>query len=232
MNRDDRVTDLLEYMKRFFLVPVELEMILQDNRYPADIVTRAAIRYAEECSDEDDEGTETGTGTCLSEGLPSIISLLLSYGLEPNAVYNDDDGWGDRNIMEAVCGVDTGFAAADTLALLLEHGGDPNLVLDGEPLFEQVDFDVIFGAAEQGNRQRYAALVHCWLVLIGYGGKLSDGKLPLDVFPKYDSDEEFNCSELREHRNYTFCLSHVPGRGEAWSMHIFDRRTLWEIARL
>lgn len=42
----------------------------------------------------------------------------------------------------------------------------------------------------------------------------------------------FDIHELRNHRNFTFGLSWVPCRGKNWSLHIFDKRTLWEVARL
>ncbi len=38
--------------------------------------------------------------------------------------------------------------------------------------------------------------------------------------------------KLRNHRDYTFGLSHVPCYGEKWSLHIFDKQTMWEVARL
>ena len=44
--------------------------------------------------------------------------------------------------------------------------------------------------------------------------------------------ENFKISDLKKHRNFTFCLSNVEGRGEKWSLHIIDSRTRWEVARL
>lgn len=38
--------------------------------------------------------------------------------------------------------VDNGYVAADTLALLLEHGGNPNLILNGESLLRDINFAI------------------------------------------------------------------------------------------
>lgn len=34
----------------------------------------------------------------------------------------------------------------------LEHGGNPNLTVGGEDLFENLDFDVVFDVVEQNNK--------------------------------------------------------------------------------
>ena len=49
---------------------------------------------------------------------------------------------------------------------------------------------------------------------------------------KYIESSPFDPALLKEHQNYTFGISNVPGRGENWSLHIFDRRTFFEVARL
>ena len=162
--------------------------------------------------------------------LYKLIELLLPYGLDPNAIFDK------RNIMESLQHVDNEYVGADTLCLLLEHGGDPNLMVDGESPFEDIDFGVMFDTVNQEDRALYDSQVHLWFVYVGFGAALSNGKLPVDVFPERDEElsitGEFDLKKLRNHRNYTFGLSHVPNRGESWSLHIFDKRTLWEVARL
>ena len=111
--------------------------------------------------------------------------------------------------------------AADTLKLLLENGGDPNLVVDGDSIFTDVDFDIFFGAVEQHMRITYDSNVHYWMVLVGYGGKLIDGRDPVTLQPGCTLEM------FKDHRNLDFCLEKEDGD---YTMHIFDKRTKWEIA--
>lgn len=231
MNQTDNSSTLFEAMARFPEEPALLKSLLAQGSWSGETVTRVAIQYVQACDNEDGGYYEAGPSGAasdrpLSNALPDLISLLLPYGLDPNAVYDGD------NLMYRVCWVNAGFAAADALALLLAHGGDPMVSIDGEPLFDRIDFDVVFGAFEMYNRQRYSAVVHCWLVLVGYGGRPPRGETALKVFRKFDSDETFDCAELKDHRRFTYGLSRVPGRGESWSLQIFDRQTMWEVARL
>ena len=140
------------------------------------------------------------------------------------------------NIMNELQYVSTPYVAADTLALLLENGGNTELEIDGMRIMDDIDFDVIFDAFNQEIRSNYDSLVHCWFVMLGYGARLRDGSLPVDLFDVYDEEyirkTPFDISKLKEHRTYTFGISNVPSRGENWSLHIFDKRTFHEVARL
>ena len=161
-----------------------------------------------------------------SSYLYELVELLLPFGLDPNAIFDSS------NIMQMLKYVDNEYVGADTLRLLFEHGGDPNLCVDGENNFYDIDFDVIFDTFEQNDREAYDSMVHCWFVYLGFDAKAKAGAADLDVFRVYANDAIFEMHELRDHRNFTFGLSHVPSRGESWSLHIFDKRTLWEVARL
>lgn len=212
--------------------------MLESGSYSAEDLGCIACRYADEAWGEEEipKGFESKIGDygwetpVLKPGFHStylreVIELLLAYGLDPNAEY---DGF---SLLHQCYSIVNEYVGADTARLLLEHGADPNKVLsDGENLFTDVDFSVVFDAIEQYDRRRYDANVHCWLVMVGFGAKTLDGRSPVDIYQTYDVP--FKLEDLREHRNYTFGLSYVPNRGEKWSLHIFDKRTCWEVARL
>lgn len=213
--------------KRMMQLPPDLPGLKKElarGTYTAEDVTRAAIQYLDNCSEEQ----PAAGGRHMPLGSPErhstyvfeLIQLLLQYGLEPNAVYDDS------NVLWELQYVDNGYIAADTLALLLEHGGRVDLELDGEELFSDLDFSVMLDAFNQNDRQRYDGLVHLWFVCLGYGGTPKNGTAAVETFRGFD------LRNLRDHRRFTFGLSWVPGRGENWSLHIFDRDTLWEVARL
>lgn len=198
---------------------------LDSGNYTSDDVSMAALQYMNDCFWEQVYEDHRIIDSVVIPGLHStyvfdVVRLLSQYGLNPNAVYEN------YNIMQEVRYIENGYLGADTLALLLEHGGDVNLMVDDDTLFRSMDFDVMFDAFNQEIRRRFDALVHCWFVVLGYGAKLDDGRDPIDTF------DGFDIGKLKKHREYTFGLSKIPSRAENWSLHIFDRRTFWEVARL
>ena len=210
------------------------EKLLQQECFSSDEVTKVAMRYAEKCfldiadtfrTDPDDRISFTGfiPPAGVIPGLHStylydVVKLLLDYGLDPNAIIDED------NIMEMLLYVDNEYVAADTIALLLEHGGNPNLNMDGQSVFGMVDLEIWFGSAEQELRWRYDAWVHTWMVLLAYGCKDSG----VQVFREYNSDATFDLKKLRDHRNYYYGLSFENGDRV---IHIYDKKTFWEVAR-
>ncbi len=70
----------------------------------------------------------------LSSNMPQVFDLLLKYGLDPNAVCEGE------TVLSSVSSVYNEYIAADTMALLMEHGGNPNLVVSGELLFDRFVF--------------------------------------------------------------------------------------------
>ena len=232
-----------ELLKQLLILPTDLsaiESLLREKNYSSDEISRAGYDYAESCCYEfldysnqyfDDFlhlEAKTLSGL-LSTNMPEVFRLLLKYGLNPNAICEGE------TVLESVTLVYNGYTAADTVALLIEHGGDPTLEIDGECLLEQIDFNVMFDAVEQANRTFYDATVHCWLVLLGYTGNQHRGRELVSVFRKRRGEcdlDDFKISDLKDHRNYTVAITNVPGRGEDWSLHIIDKRTFWEVARL
>lgn len=214
------------------------EKLLKQEAFSGEEVTKAAIRYAEECFLDIADTFRTSPDDCVSftgfmppagviPGLRStyvydVVKFLLTYGLDPNAIF--DAGGDQYNIMDQLLFVDNKYLAADTLALLLQHGGNPDLIVDGESIFQQIDFGIWFDAVELYIRWRYDAWVHTWMVLLAYGCE-STG---IRVFREYNSGALFDLKKLRDHRNYYYGLSYENG---ARVIHIYDKKTFWEVAR-
>ena len=218
------------------VIPPDLEgaeRFLQTERLTSDEVNRVGLEYADHCyCDAHDlyrmndlpvpEGIIPGLR---STHLYEVTKLMLNYGLEPNFICNQ------RNIMEMLRSVDNEFVAADTLDLLLAHGGDPFLDVDGETLFDSVDFDVFFGAVEQYDRDFHDAWVHMWMVLLGYGAKYKDDS-PITLYKEYTDDAWaalFDPQKLKDHRKYAFQLIHLE---KGFAVSIVDRYTRWEVMRV
>ena len=223
-------------------VPPNLTFVqtqLKTGQYSTQQVTELGYRYAEECWNEDLDSDNRGfyseefdyywrepdaVPEQHSFYLYEVFELLLSFGLNPSHTVA-----GDYGIMDYIFHIVNGYVAADTLKLLLDHGGNPQLISDGENMFDQVCFDVDFDAVEQTDRRRYDSLVHCWMVLLAYGGVATDEGGTIEVFTEYSDNikVKFDMKKLKEHRNYYAGITHGPHR----SIHIFDKRTYWEVAR-
>ena len=124
--------------------------------------------------------------------------------------------------------VENEYVAADTRRLLLENGGNPNLIVDGESIYDRAEFEVWFGSIEQTIRWRYDAWIHMWFVLLAYSGKPEGKDLGFHLFPEYNKEETFSLTKLRDHRNFYYGLS---CEGNERIVHIYDRKTFWEVAR-
>lgn len=231
-----------ELLSHLLIIPPDLsaiESLLKDKQYNTAVISRAGYDFADHCFEEDryyeeeyrkhqyeDAVLDT---TRNSAYLPQIIELLLKFGLDPNAICDD------YNIMSAVKYVVNEYVAADTLALLFEHGGKTDLSVGGFNMACELDFDIMFDAFNQRDRRAYDSMVHCWFVLLGYSNNMIQDKEAVTVFSEQRCDceiENFKITDLKQHRNYYFGISNVSGRGENWSLHIFDKRTRWEVARL
>ena len=203
---------------------------IKNEKYSAEDVSIVGLCYVDECFGEGVEIVEYDEKRTIEAHAPYLydtVKLLLKHGLDPNMIYED------MNIMQQLRFIETKYVAADTLGILLENGGRYDLAFDGEILFDEIDFDVVFGAIEQENRGRYDSLVHCWLVLIGYGATLRDGRVPVTLYPEFDNkNEPIDISKFKNHKEYTYALTYVPGNNEKWSLHIIDKKTMWEVARL
>ena len=202
---------------------------------PKKSINKIALAFTENCMHEygDHRNREDGNGILhgIVPGLHStylydVIKFLLEFGLEPNFTI-DDDVYCD-NLLRGLLFVDNELVAADTMALLMEHGGDPNLIVDGESIFEHIDFEIWFGSIEQELRFRYDAWVHIWMVLVGYGGEIRNKGPMVTVFKDYLTGKTFDLRELRNHRRFYYGLSIED---DERALHIFDKDTLWKVAQ-
>lgn len=223
-------------------LPPDYEMAecsLREKNLSSTSITKVAIAYVDECFLEvgDYLWGEHGLEKLSREQIPAgvipglhsshvhdVIKMLLPYGLDPNAIIEDDGQ--HYNLMDMLHFVDNEYVAADTMALLLEHGGDPDLEVDGEQIFRRLDFDIWFGAVEQEIRWRYDGWVHLWMVLMAYSKKARE--LPIQVYREYDSREMFDLNKLKNHRNYFYGIAFE--NGDPW-ISIYDNETYWLVAK-
>lgn len=216
-----------------------LRKALETGRFKPEDVNRAAIDYVQTCMDLRHGDKYDVSVRYFGETVPGYedshvveaLEVLLDFGLDPNKLYiekGEDDHIRDCwNIMHDLWTVGNGYQAADALFLLLTHGGNPSLKLDYVTLMDEATDSVEFEINEREDMNDYAfdALVHYWLVLVGFGGKSINGSCPLD--PVHD----FDLSLLRNHRDYYYGEIYTEKSKDGWQYCIFDKHTNREVAR-
>lgn len=219
--KEQQLKDLLMALPPDFEAAQEL---LNQEEYSIENVSIVGTDFVWECVEEcwayfwehDAIRSEEAVPGLHSSHVCDVLAFLLRHGLNPNAIF------GEENIMDTLKYLDNGYMAADALALLFAHGGDPNLICGGYSIFAEIDFDVLFDAEEQQDRQRYSSLVHCWMVYLAFGATNHDGSPPVSVFHGFD------IRKLKDHRQFYFGIT----KGETWpDIHVFDKKDLWEVVR-
>nr|MBR4280894.1 hypothetical protein [Clostridia bacterium] len=223
-----KLYDLL-FTKEFSLEALKRE--LATGMYTPDDVSIAGFQYVDDCIcdlvDEDWKTPRRPRGKVLpgycSSHMLEALKCLLEYGLDPNAVYVE--GSDQCNIMSELRYVENGYLAADSLALLLDHGGNPCIKLNGGSFVRDVNTDLIFDLNNQRDRTRFDNLVHYWMVLVGYGAKLEDGQETIDLCPGHD------VSELKNHRDFYYGAIHSDRSDDHMEICFFNKHTNWEVGR-
>ena len=201
----------------------KLQHLLEENHYPPEELTQTVLRFVlDECCWEAEDfrsshGREPQDRELHCSYLFDVLKLTLTFGLDPNGIRDA------QTLMWAMLLLDYRFVAADCLRLLIENGGDPRQEIDGESVFETVDFDVVYMLADIDS-ERYEQLIHMWLVLIGHGCHPDNGTEPVHMLPGHQ------LSELKEHECFDYSIEYTQSVKEGWIMHIIHKDTGEEIA--
>ena len=207
------------------------EQVIRDENLSPESVSRIGYAYADECfcdawpdANYPEDLFENGIiQNRNSTNLYQVMEFLLRFGLDPNVCEDD------MHLLVALRFVDNEYVAADTMALLLEHGADIASHTSGESIFQDIDFDVLFDAINQEIRHRFDTVVHCWLVMLGYGGWKQLPEDCITLFREFESNQLFSWEKLRNHRNYYVGLSMENNKK---TIRIYDKRTFWEVAKI
>ena len=207
---------------------------LASGVYDKDDVNLAAFQYVDDCLDDlaDYEDENRKLGEIIpgfeSSHMLEALRILLKYGLDPNRIIDVSEIENykeESNIMSELRFVENGYIAADSLSLLLENGGNPSIIINNASLVRDINYDLIFDLYNMPNRYRYDALVHYWMVLVGYGAKLENGESTVDPCG------DFDISKLRNHRQYYYGAIESDRSEDHMEICFFDKETNFEVAR-
>lgn len=134
----------------------------------------------------------------------SLFDILIDNGLDPDLVVCDD-GVNYENVLQSLRYFDDGDLGARIARNILSKGGTPNVMIDHTSLFEDVDIDFIMDVNMELYPYKWQVdVVFCfWLVLVGFGGVVKDGELPVTMRENYTPDifkefEKFTYNIIRE----------------------------------
>ena len=211
--------------------PVDIKhirLLLEKKGYSPDQLAEVFIKHLEErCEFEVQEFNWSNDRTPQKDEVYSgsiliLVEIFLEYGMNPNYIK------GDNSILLSLKYVAFKNLCADTARLILERGGDPNLVVNGESVFEQLDFDIIFDAREFFSGEEYIppenahvfnALVHLWFVMMGYGGVIKGGRCPVSL------KEGCSVEMLKQHERLDFSVSLNRDAYQGWELLIFEKES-------
>ena len=226
-----KLYDLL-YTKEFNAE--DLVAQLETGNYSAEDVNAAAFMFVENCCEAENDAhfDHLFDGVAFGALVPGIesshlvetIKILLDYGLNPNKLFHYDDNGSQTNIMEQMMFVHNGYQSADAAAVMLEHGGNPSLLIDGTSLIRSLNWELMFFMrGDEEFRYFSDSVAHYWMVFIGYGAKLEDGGESVDPF------DGFDISNFRNHRQYYYGMVHTGE--DSMEIAFFDKDTNREVAR-
>lgn len=231
MTRLEKIDRLLSLCSQGDIDLDAIEAHIVRGALSGEIVTKTAIKLVERWMWEVDSfrsknAREPKREELFSSRLPALFDLLLKHGLAPNAVYCDD-GFAFDNLLHSLLWVDNEYAIYDVLRLLLQNGGDPNVLIEDETLFEKVDGDLVTDmelmAIEGRDRDPFERQFRFWLLLIAYGGRLPNGKKILDMKQGYDVDVFERCERFSYRKEMV---------GDEPFLHIYITETGQEVAVL
>lgn len=223
---NDKINTLIAMCKDIDIDLNKIEQFIFENKLTSEEITISATELAYDCMLEIElsnyQENNPTADKLISSNFIDLFDLFLKHGLMPNYTYNKN-ATEQRNIMDAMLGIDNGDVAPIIMRKLLEIGGNPNLKLEEGTLFRLIDFDIIFDVTELDNKRLFDIEFKLWILLMGYGGYATQGTEPVDMKQGY-SFEIF--------KNFENFYYNIEFLEKDWIMHIFDIETNDEVATL
>lgn len=204
-----------------------VEQYIISNKATPEEITHTSIRLAEENILEIHgfdytEKTKPSSEDLITTNWGNLFDLFIKYGLLPNLTFTTD-GINYYNIMTEIRHIDNGDIAPIIMRKLMECGGKPNLEINGEEFFPELDFNIVFDVVEQENKRLFDIEFKIWLVLMGYGGYIKDHECPVKMKEGYTQEI------FKNFEDFDYKIEWVP---KDWIMHIFRKDTGEDVATL
>lgn len=182
----------------------KIQNYISQNNMSSEAVTRVALALCEygEFSVKEyiwQYEKEPRSEELVTYNWEELFNVLLSNGLDANLVICDD-GRNYENILQSIQYFDDRDLSARIARNILLHHGTPNIMIGEESLFREVDgnlmMDINLGLYPE--KEMLDNAFRFWLVLVGFGGLITDGKSPVRMCDGYQVEmfknfEKFDC---------------------------------------
>lgn len=199
----------------------KIKNYIVDNKMNSEEVTRTTIKLCDygiwSYSDYWNENNQEPLPEELkTHNWENLFDILIENGLDANLIINDD-GFSE-NILQDLQFIDDGILGARILRNILRRDGTPNIVIDGCPLFEEIDasfmidiqLDLYHHKWQLDNAFRY------WLVMVGFGGVIQNGRCPIEMCDNLEVDI------FKEFEKFDY---NIKWGEKDFDLEIFDKET-------
>lgn len=223
--KQNTINKLFELCNKLNPNLAEIEQYIISSKATPEEITHASIRLAEENTSEIHgfdytEKTKPSPEDLITTNWGNLFDLFIKYGLLPNLIFTTD-GINYYNIMTAIRYIDNGDIAPIIMRKLMECGGNPNLKINGEEFFSEIDFNIVFDVVEQENKRLFDIEFKLWLVMMGYGGYIKDHECPVKMKKGYTQEI------FKDFEDFDYTIERIP---KDWIMHIFRKDSGEEVA--
>ena len=200
----------------------KIQNYIFQNNMGGEAVTRAALALCEHGMFAFGDylsvhGKEPSPQELATYNWEALFNVLLENGLDADLVICDD-GRNYENILQSIRFLDDGDLNARIARNILLLQGTPNIIIDGETLFGEVDgnlmIDINLGLYPK--KWMLDNAFHFWLVLVGFGGLIIDGRSPVNMCDGYQV-EIFRDFEKFDYR--------ITYNTKEFDMEIFEKET-------
>jgi len=226
---ENRIKALLALCKEQPFDIAKIENFIYDYQLNANEITRVALMLCDYGMFSYSDylylnHREPMPGELKTYNWEELFDVFIENGLDANLVICDD-GINHNNILDFIRDLDDGDLSARILRNILSKNGTPNLQINGVSFFEEFDADFIMDI-DMGlypEKWQIDKAFRFWLVLIGFGGVIKDGKLPVVMCDGY-SPEIFV-----EFENFDYSITYLE---DDFELKIIEKKTGAVVAKV
>ena len=202
----------------------KIQKHITENKMDSEAVTRAAIRLCDEALGAYADfvyinSREPQPQELITYNWETLFDVLLTNGLDSNLVICDDGKECD-NIILALENLDVDGLNARIARNILSHGGTPNIPIENDTtVFQEIDGDLVIdiNLGLYPRKWMLDRAVKFWMVLVGFGGRIVDGRSPVEMQSGYSHEI------LKDFEKFDYKILY-EGRRE-FDMHIIDKES-------
>ena len=216
------IEQLFELCKEQPFDTIKIQNYITANKMTSEEVTRTAIKlcnygFGSRSDYLYEHNIEPLPSDLKTYNWEILFDILIEAGLDANLIISDNDR-NFENVLQELQYFDDGDLGAKIVRNILEKEGNPNIIIDGEALFEDIDgslmLDIQLGCYhhkwQRDNAFRF------WLVLVGFGGVIQNGQCPVEMC------SDFKIDIFKDFKKFDY---NIKWKEKDFDLEIFDKET-------